>query len=204
MSEPHECCREAAKEWVSHICFVVNAEEMIDRLAQIIAKHCHAEQGAIEVEEVKPEVRRWLCSGGAGHEDGEDGIRAGTVSMGAAIEIAAEFYVYMTAKPLAQTPPAGDRCPTCGSDDPITRLCGFPYDDATKWEPHEVAEEDGCKKCSNPWHDQPTGAPIADALYRPADGPEQRFKISPPEVVHGPIPEKLPDLVPKVPKGEPQ
>jgi len=47
----------------------------------------------------KSVVRKWLIKGGAGHEDGEDGIRAGRVSMERAIEIAAEFYRYMETKP---------------------------------------------------------------------------------------------------------
>ena len=35
--------------------------------------------------------RNWLIDGGAGHEDGEDGIRAGMISMSAAIEMVDQY-----------------------------------------------------------------------------------------------------------------
>ena len=41
--------------------------------------------------ELVEKARAWLCAGGGGHEDGEDGIRAGTISMTGAIELMAEF-----------------------------------------------------------------------------------------------------------------
>ena len=42
-------------------------------------------------------ARQWLCSGGGGHEDGEDGIRACSMSCEAAIELMDEFAAYREA-----------------------------------------------------------------------------------------------------------
>ena len=45
--------------------------------------------------ERKLSFRAWLCSGGAGHEDGEDGIRACTLTLTRAIEMVDEYVEYL-------------------------------------------------------------------------------------------------------------
>jgi len=158
MSEPRECCREAAKpeKWMKDAAKsywskyhgynrIENEQNLAETIAlfcparQIIARHCHAEQGAVKKEEnhdTRPEVASDIrnnqfsdCSVNcvpmvvdSAHHPGMEAKcddlvahssdlaqRASSLAKGAAVVSdcgGANDYRY------AQTPPAGERCPT--------------------------------------------------------------------------------------------
>lgn len=82
--------------------------EIIDGLARAeMDEGIYDRMPSWEPRAAKLTPREWLCSGGGGHEDGEDGIRAGRISMNSAVELMEEYVEYL-GEPRAEQPPAMD------------------------------------------------------------------------------------------------
>jgi hypothetical protein len=86
--------------------------------------------------------RDWLISGGAGHESGESGIRACTLPLSSAIEMADEYLEYRDNTPMHGSNGDAPSCSFCGK--PMQLKC--PKCGLSPMPTHGAAEETSAEK----------------------------------------------------------